>query len=119
MLLRSDLMMQHAIDQILTPTLDLETTRSSAATSALELATLALDIWLLVRVRTKAEVLHSLTSVLWTTEQTSVSTSWCALWTGQYLTYSDVVAASRLPVQAHRWSGTRRRPSQCEHERWR
>jgi hypothetical protein len=52
--------------------LNLETTRPSATTSALELAALALDVRLLVGVRTEAEVLESLTAVLWSTEEQSV-----------------------------------------------
>jgi hypothetical protein len=44
--------------------LDLETTRPSASTSALELAALALDVGLLVGVGTHAEMLDGLTGVL-------------------------------------------------------
>ena len=57
--------------------LDLETPGPSASTSALELATLGGDVWLLVRVRTEAEVLDSLTGVLGATDEEGVGTSWC------------------------------------------
>jgi hypothetical protein len=50
----------------------LETTRPSATTSALELAALALDVWLLVRVGTEAEMLDGLTGVLGSTEKEGV-----------------------------------------------
>jgi hypothetical protein len=62
-----------------TERLDLETTRSSTTTSTLELATLALDVWLLVLMWAEAEVLDSLTGILWSTEQESVGTSWGTL----------------------------------------
>lgn len=55
--------------------LDLETARPSAATSTLELAALALDVGLLVGVRTKAKVLDGLTGVLGATEEESVGSS--------------------------------------------
>jgi hypothetical protein len=55
--------------------LDLETTRPSATTSALELAALALDVGLLVGVGTKAEVLDGLTGVLGSTEEEGVGSS--------------------------------------------
>lgn len=54
--------------------LDLETTRPSASTGTLELATLALDVGLLVLVGTHAEVLDGLTGVLGTTEEDGVGT---------------------------------------------
>ena len=52
--------------------LNLETTRPSATTSALELAALALDVRLLVGVGTHAEVLECLTAVLGSTEEQGV-----------------------------------------------
>lgn len=55
--------------------LDLETTRPSATTGTLELAALALDVRLLARVGTEAEVLESLTGVLGSTEEEGVGTS--------------------------------------------
>lgn len=55
--------------------LDLETTRPSASTSTLELASLALDIGLLVLVGSEAKVLDSLTRVLGTTEKEGVGAS--------------------------------------------
>lgn len=55
--------------------LDLEAARSSPSTSALEFATLASDVWFLVTVRAKAEVLDGFTSVLRSTEQQSVGAS--------------------------------------------
>jgi hypothetical protein len=54
---------------------DLETPGPSATTSTLELATLALNIGLLVCVRTHAKVLDSLAGVLGATEEESVGTS--------------------------------------------
>lgn len=58
--------------------LDLETTGSSASTSLLELASLGLDVWLLVLVWAHSEVLDSLASVLWSSEEKSVASLWCA-----------------------------------------
>src|SRR5690242_21530309 len=55
--------------------LDLETPGPSAATSALELAALGLDVGLLVGVGTEAEVLDSLAGVLGSTEEDGVGTS--------------------------------------------
>ena len=55
--------------------LDLETPGPSAATSALELAALGLNVGLLVGVGTEAEVLDSLTGVLGATEEDGVGTS--------------------------------------------
>lgn len=55
--------------------LDLETPGPSAATSALELAALGLDVGLLVGVGTEAEVLDGLTGVLGSTEEDGVGTS--------------------------------------------
>jgi hypothetical protein len=55
--------------------LDLETTRPSATTSALELAALACDVGLLVGVGTEAEVLDGLTGVLGSTEEEGVGSS--------------------------------------------
>jgi hypothetical protein len=52
--------------------LDLETTRPSASTGALELAALALDVWLLGGVGTEAEMLEGLTGVLGSTEEDGV-----------------------------------------------
>ena len=54
--------------------LDLETPGPSAATSALELAALGLDVGLLVGVGTEAEVLDGLTGVLGSTEEDGVGT---------------------------------------------
>jgi len=54
--------------------LDLETPGPSAATSALELAALGLDVGLLVGVGTEAEVLDRLTGVLGSTEEDGVGT---------------------------------------------
>jgi len=55
--------------------LDLETLRPSATTSALELPALALDVRLLVLVRTEAEVLDGLAGVLGSTEEEDVGAS--------------------------------------------
>lgn len=55
--------------------LDLETSRASATTSALELAALGLDVGLLVLVGAHTEVLDSLTGVLWTADQQGVAAS--------------------------------------------
>lgn len=55
------------------PCLDLETTRSSAATGTLELAALRLDVGFLVLVGAKAKVLESLTGVLGATDQQGVA----------------------------------------------
>ena len=55
--------------------LDLETTRPSASTGTLELATLALDVRLLVGVGPEAEVLEGLTGVLGSTEEEGVGSS--------------------------------------------
>jgi len=46
-------------------TLDLETSRSSPATSPLEFPSLAFDVWLLAAVWSKAEMLDSLSGILW------------------------------------------------------
>lgn len=55
--------------------LDLETARPSATTGALKLAALALNIRLLVGVRTEAEVLDCLTGILGSTKEESVAAS--------------------------------------------
>jgi hypothetical protein len=55
--------------------LDLETLGSSATTTTLELATLALDVWLLALMGTHTEVLDGLAGVLGTTEEDNVATS--------------------------------------------
>lgn len=54
--------------------LDLETTRPSASTGALELAALALDVGLLVGVGSETEMLEGLTGVLGATEEEGVGT---------------------------------------------
>lgn len=59
----------------ITRCLDLETTRPSASTGTLELASLALDVGLLVLVGTHAEVLDGLTGVLGSTEEEGVGAS--------------------------------------------
>jgi len=59
--------------------LDLETSGGSATTSSLELATLGLDVWFLVLVRTETEMLDCLSGVLWSTEEKSVASSWGTL----------------------------------------
>lgn len=56
--------------------LDLETSGTSATTSLLELATLGLDIWLLVLVGTEAKVLDGLTGILGTSKKKGVAASW-------------------------------------------
>jgi hypothetical protein len=55
--------------------LNLETTRPSASTGTLELATLARDVWLLVGVGTETEMLNGLTGVLGSTEEEGVGSS--------------------------------------------
>lgn len=55
--------------------LDLETTRPSSATSALELAALALDVGLLMGVGTETEMLDGLTGVLGSTDEDGVGSS--------------------------------------------
>jgi len=55
--------------------LNLETLRPSATTSALELPALALNVRLLVLVRTEAEVLDGLAGVLGSTEEEDVGAS--------------------------------------------
>lgn len=55
--------------------LDLETTRPSAATSALELAALALDVRLLVGVGSEAKMLDGLTRVLGAADENRVGSS--------------------------------------------
>lgn len=59
-----------------TTRLHLETLGPSATTSLLELATLALDVWLLVLVWSHTEVLDGLTSVLGSSQQNNIATSW-------------------------------------------
>jgi len=56
--------------------LDLEASRAPASTSLLKLASLRLNVWLLVFVGSHAEVLDSLTSVLWSSEQEGVASGW-------------------------------------------
>jgi len=56
--------------------LHLETLRSSATTGTLELASLGLDMWLLVLVWSETEMLDSLSSVLWSTEEEGVGSGW-------------------------------------------
>jgi len=54
----------------------LETTGSSASTGLLELASLGLDVWLLVLVWAETEMLDSLTGVLWTSKKEGVASGW-------------------------------------------
>lgn len=61
------------------PHLDLETSGPSATTGALELASLAGNVWLLVRVWSESEMLDGLTGVLGAAEEESVGTGWGAL----------------------------------------
>jgi hypothetical protein len=61
------------------PHLDLETSGPSATTGTLELASLAGDIWLLVRVWAETEMLDGFTRVLWSAEEKSVGAGWGAL----------------------------------------
>jgi len=56
--------------------LHLETLGPSSTTGLLELASLALDVWLLVLVGAHAEVLDSLSGVLWSSQQNNVAASW-------------------------------------------
>lgn len=56
--------------------LHLETLRSSPSSSLLELPALALDVWLLVLVRTHAEVLDCLSCVLGAAQQNDVAAGW-------------------------------------------
>jgi len=55
--------------------LHLETLRPSATSSLLELPSLALDVWFLVLVRAKAEMLDRLTRVLRSTQQDNIASS--------------------------------------------
>jgi len=55
--------------------LDLETPGPSASTSALELASLAGNIWLLVRVGSESKMLDRLTGVLGATKEKGVGSS--------------------------------------------
>lgn len=59
--------------------LNLETSRPSATTGPLELATLAGDSWFLVGVGSEAEVLDGLAGVLWSSEEEGVCSGWGAL----------------------------------------
>lgn len=77
--------------------LDLETTRPSATTGALELATLALDVRLLVLVGTEAEMLDGFTGVLGAAEEQSVGASWG---TEGELIESEALTASLLNASA-------------------
>lgn len=61
------------------PHLDLETSGPSATTGTLELASLAGNVWLLVRVGSESEMLDGLTGVLGATEEQGVGTGWGAL----------------------------------------
>lgn len=79
--------------------LDLETPGPSAATSALELAALGLDVGLLVGVGTEAEVLDGLTGVLGSTEEQSVGTGGE---TGGNLVDGESLTASLLNAGAGR-----------------
>lgn len=79
--------------------LDLETPGPSAATSALELAALGLDVGLLVGVGTEAEVLDGLTGVLGATKQDGVGTSGE---TGGNLVNGENLTASLLDAGAGR-----------------
>jgi hypothetical protein len=79
--------------------LDLETTRPSATTGALELAALALDVRLLVGVGTEAEVLDGLTGVLGSTEEEGVGSSGEA---GSNLIDGEALAAGLLNAGASR-----------------
>jgi hypothetical protein len=84
--------------------LDLETARPSATTGTLELAALALDVWLLVGVGTEAEVLDGLTRVLGSAEKDGVGTSGGAggdLVDGEALTTSLLNARASRGGEAH------------------
>jgi hypothetical protein len=77
--------------------LDLETTRPSATTGTLELAALALDVRLLVRVGTEAKVLESLTGVLGSTEEEGVGSGGGA---GSNLVNGEALTTSLLDASA-------------------
>jgi hypothetical protein len=82
----------------------LETARPSATTGTLELAALALDVWLLVGVGTEAEVLDGLTRVLGSAEKDGVGTSGGAggdLVDGEALTTSLLNARTSGGSEAH------------------
>jgi len=79
--------------------LDLETTRPSATTSALEFAALALDVGLLVGVGAHAEVLDGLTGVLGSTEEEGVGASGGA---GGNLVDGEALTAGLLNAGASR-----------------
>ena len=81
--------------------LDLETTRPSATTGTLELAALALDVRLLVRVGTEAEVLECLTGVLGSTEEEGVGSGGG---TGSDLVDGEALTASLLDASTGRGS---------------
>jgi hypothetical protein len=84
--------------------LDLETTGPSAATSALELAALGLDVGLLVGVGTEAEVLDGLTGVLGSTDEEGVGTGGETggnLVDGESLTTSLLDAGAGRGSEAH------------------
>ena len=88
--------------------LDLETTRPSATTGTLELAALALDVRLLARVGTEAEVLESLTGVLGSTEEEGVGSGGGAgsnLVDGEALTTSLLDAGTRGGSEAESRNG--------------
>jgi hypothetical protein len=85
--------------------LDLETTRPSATTSALELAALGLDVGLLVGVGTEAEVLDGLTGVLGSTEEEGVGSSGEA---GSDLIDGEALAAGLLNARTGRRSEAHR-----------
>lgn len=77
--------------------LHLETARGTTTTSLLELPALGSDVRLLVLVRTKAEVLNSLTGVLLATDKDSVGTSGG---TGSELVKGKALTASSLDTSA-------------------
>jgi hypothetical protein len=91
--------------------LHLETARSPAATSTLELAALALDVGLLVLVGTEAEVLDGLTGVLGATEENGVGTGrgpQSNLVNGEGLTTSSLDAGTGRGGEAESSDGQRR-----------
>ena len=84
--------------------LNLETTRPSASTGTLELASLALNVGLLIFVRSHAEVLDGLTGVLGTTEEESVGAGGEA---GGDLVHGEDLTASLLNASTGRSSDTK------------
>jgi len=93
----------HQQAKVVTGSLHLETTRSSATTSSLELAALGSNTRLLARVGTEAEVLESFTGVLGSTQEHGVGTSWgshCELVEGKSLSSSGFDSCSRGPCEA-------------------